>query len=52
VKAETEIIGFIWAKKIIDQPNSLYIMSLWTEPVYRKQGIATMLKQELENVAK
>jgi len=51
-KTKSEIIGFIWAEKIIDQPNSLYITSLWTAPDYRKQGIATMLKLELENIAK
>lgn len=51
-KTETEIIGFIWAEKILEKPETVNIISLWTAPDFRKQGVATALKQELEKVVK
>ena len=51
-KLDTAIVGFIWAEKAIKKPDTVSIISLWTDPEFRKQGIATALKLELENVAK
>lgn len=51
-KTDTDIIGFIWAEKVIKRSDTVKIISLWTAPDFRKQGIATALKLELEKVVK
>lgn len=48
----SDIIGFIWGEVTLGKPDLIYIISLWTAPKFRNQGIATALKQELEIVAK
>ena len=47
-----EIIGFVWAEVHEQEKEVLNIFSLWTNPQYRGQGIATKLKLMLENWAK
>ncbi|NOR44808.1 MAG: GNAT family N-acetyltransferase [Candidatus Delongbacteria bacterium] len=51
-RSGSNIIGFIWGEVTLGKPDSIYIISLWTAPEFRKQGVATALKQELEKVAK
>ena len=51
-RSDTAIIGFIWVEKVIEKPDTVSIISLWTDPKFRKQGIATALKIELEKIAK
>ena len=52
VKIDNKIIGFIWFEILLKNPEIAEIISLWIDPEFRKQGIATALKQELEIVAK
>ena len=51
-RAGSDIIGFIWAEVSFENLEIINIISLWTEPRFRNQGIATDLKRELEIVAK
>lgn len=41
--------GFIWAYKMADQPGQVMILSLYTAPLFRGQGVATALKNSLED---
>ncbi len=43
-----EMMGFIWAEKLPDQPSSVLIMSLYVADSYRRKGVATGLKETLE----
>lgn len=43
------IQGFIWAYKIVEKPNEVMILSLFVADKYRKQGVATILKEKLED---
>lgn len=51
-RVEQQIIGFIWAENSNREKGLVTIMSLWTAPEFRRQGVATLLKQELETAAK
>ena len=41
------LVGFIWGDLYRDE-RYIYINSLWTDPEYRKIGIARLLKSEIE----
>ncbi|MBN1970003.1 MAG: GNAT family N-acetyltransferase [Candidatus Delongbacteria bacterium] len=43
-----KIIGFVWAEFVDNDPEDSKIISLWVDPDYRNQGIATKLKKKLE----
>lgn len=46
-----EIIAFVWAEVHEQEKEVLNIISLWTKPQYRGQGIATKLKLLVEDWA-
>ena len=52
IKDQNKIISFIWAETIKSNPEILNIISLWTHEDYRKEGLATYLKEKLENLAR
>ncbi|MCD8501375.1 MAG: GNAT family N-acetyltransferase [Bacillaceae bacterium] len=51
VEDNNTIISFVWAERNEKNSAVLDIMSLWTDQMYRRQGLATMLKLELEKWA-
>lgn len=46
------IVAFVWGEVYEQDKEALNIISLWTNPQYRGQGIATRLKLMLEDWAK
>lgn len=46
--SEDGIQGFIWAYKLKDKLNEVMILSLYVADKYRNQGVATILKEKLE----
>lgn len=43
-----DLQGFIWAYKLKDKADEVMILSLFVADKYRKQGVATVLKEKLE----
>lgn len=52
IENKNKIVSFLWAELSEKNPSVLDIMSLWTDLEYRRQGLATKLKVELEKWAK
>lgn len=52
IEHEQKIISYIWAEISEKSQAVVDIMSLWTDEDYRRQGVATVLKIELEKWAK
>ncbi len=51
-ESDGEIVAFLWSEVHEQVKEVLNIISLWTKPEYRGQGIATKLKLMLEDWAK
>lgn len=41
--------AFIWAYRMVEKPDAVMILSLYTDPLYRGKGVARTLKSQLED---